>query len=57
MRGMTAGTLAVLLAACNSKENARPFKAPMKLAGKMVPAATLNAGSDGVHPVLPLLPR
>lgn len=44
MRGMTAGTLAVLLAACNSKENARPFKAPMKLAGKMVPAATLNEG-------------
>jgi len=42
MRRLIAWVPVLLLAAC--AKDTRPFKAPMKLAGKMVPAETLNLG-------------
>ena len=42
MRSRIAWLPLLLLAAC--AKDTRPFKAPMKLAGKMVPAETLNLG-------------
>ena len=42
MRRLTACLLGLAVAGCS--KDTRPFKAPVKLAGKTVPAETLNLG-------------